>query len=545
MKKLLCIILVLSIFAGLFSVPVLAATNTTVTFNLSASRPIPKAIHGVNTNWYGFLPITQSVTQQAIKNLDFAQIRFPGGTVGNYYDWENFTPDWELINSLPNVPGNITGLKPRYDFHIRELSPLIFDPIIRSMNKEATYVLNFSYNTNEEIIIGLNQLKTHGITPKRLEFGNELYFRAAQGLTPETYVQRAEIINNKAKQLWSGVKTALVVDRKLWRSAANNEPWNIPNRPWYDAVIIHSYSVFGSNTWDSYVPWASGTETDAGSRRRDFADFIARITSAYPGKELWLTEWDIAEFEDHFANTYAQTYYVYDFLLGALQYPVITVANHHSLNDIYQIKAAMRAQYFDPAHYASVPNNQYSVDQFFVKRASFWPLSWIGKAFNRYNRFSIGTASSIRAVYFYNSGNPGKGSLALINTTANTVKPAFSGVNFDTQQVNVSTLTYPWNAKSTENAQFTPTTTTKSPTEITIPAYAIAYLSPSGTPTSNPADLTDEDDKPGDQVNEADYNLLLSDFGKTGSPGWIPADINDDGTVDEADYNILVGAFGE
>ena len=63
------------------------------------------------------------------------------------------------------------------------------------------------------------------------------------------------------------------------------------------------------------------------------------------------------------------------------------------------------------------------------------------------------------------------------------------------------------------------------------------------TPTTNPADLTDEDDTPGNQVNEADYNLLLSDFGKTGSPGWIPADINDDGTVDEEDYNMLVGAF--
>ena len=61
----------------------------------------------------------------------------------------------------------------------------------------------------------------------------------------------------------------------------------------------------------------------------------------------------------------------------------------------------------------------------------------------------------------------------------------------------------------------------------------------------NPADLTNEDDEPGDQVNEADYNVLLSDFGKTGSPGWIPADINDDGVVDEEDYNMLVGAFGE
>ena len=68
---------------------------------------------------------------------------------------------------------------------------------------------------------------------------------------------------------------------------------------------------------------------------------------------------------------------------------------------------------------------------------------------------------------------------------------------------------------------------------------------PTPSPTPIPADLTNEDDTPGNQVNEADYNLLLSDFGKTGTPGFLPADINDDGVVDGEDYNMLVGAFGE
>lgn len=88
---------------------------------------------------------------------------------------------------------------------------------------------------------------------------------------------------------------------------------------------------------------------------------------------------------------------------------------------------------------------------------------------------------------------------------------------------------------------------------ITVAAQTAAYFllpdntstpSITPTPTTNSADLVDTGDAPGDQVNIFDYNLLLSDFGKTGSPGWIRADINDDGRVDIFDYNLLVGAFG-
>ncbi len=62
---------------------------------------------------------------------------------------------------------------------------------------------------------------------------------------------------------------------------------------------------------------------------------------------------------------------------------------------------------------------------------------------------------------------------------------------------------------------------------------------PRPTPTLKPGDLTGDG-----TVDIYDYNIMLEDFGKTGSPGWIPADINKDGTVDIYDYNILIGNFG-
>ena len=63
-------------------------------------------------------------------------------------------------------------------------------------------------------------------------------------------------------------------------------------------------------------------------------------------------------------------------------------------------------------------------------------------------------------------------------------------------------------------------------------------------PSAFSADLTDVNDKPGDQVNIFDYNILVGAFGKTGAAGWIKADIVKSGEVDIFDYNLLVGNFG-
>ena len=95
------------------------------------------------------------------------------------------------------------------------------------------------------------------------------------------------------------------------------------------------------------------------------------------------------------------------------------------------------------------------------------------------------------------------------------------------------------------------TTTYPKNTNIVLPAHTGLVLlketsiaaSPT-PPTGNPADLTDEGDTPGNQVNEFDYNALVENFGKTGPPGWIKADIIKNGKVDEFDYNALVEDFG-
>ena len=72
-----------------------------------------------------------------------------------------------------------------------------------------------------------------------------------------------------------------------------------------------------------------------------------------------------------------------------------------------------------------------------------------------------------------------------------------------------------------------PTTTTQTPT----PTPKGTYL---------PRDI----DRNG-KVDIFDYNLLFSDFGKTGAPGFVASDINKDGKVNMVDYTLLVRNFGK
>jgi hypothetical protein len=68
--------------------------------------------------------------------------------------------------------------------------------------------------------------------------------------------------------------------------------------------------------------------------------------------------------------------------------------------------------------------------------------------------------------------------------------------------------------------------------------------SPTPTPTPTPLPVSLPGDIDGDgKVGIFDYNILVGNFGKTGSG--IPADIDGNGKIDIFDYNILVGNFGK
>lgn len=475
---------------------VIVVNPLVINFDLSSSRPIPKAVHGANQNWFTLFPITHNLIKEAINKLGFTQIRFPGGTVGNYYDWVKFAPDWQAIKTLPDVPEHVKNSQSSFETQVVSLRPSTFYRTLEGIGKEATFVVNVYLNTPEEIKNSFQRLKDNGVTIKHLEMGNEMYF-PRYNLTVGEYMSRAHEINQAAKQIFPGVKTALVVDRDLWLAGREDFDWDIPNRDWYDAIIIHASTLSHIELWQQnrqdYITWLTN------GRREEFEKFINRIKKIYPNKELWLTEWNFIEpKESLFVNSYAQTYYVYDFLLDILRYPTITVADHRPMigievnGGIFSPRQEFVNEYFSfspssPPKMVPVGDigGVYTFDRFFFKHASFWPLAWIGQAFDKYQDLVVGTipqtpdyysGEDVTAIYFFNKSDPIRGSYALINKTGNSLKIKLAGTISSNCQFKLSILKKPWDMHSLEGAEFEPIKSSVTSDEIVLPAYSLAYL---------------------------------------------------------------------
>lgn len=139
-------------------------------------------------------------------------------------------------------------------------------------------------------------------------------------------------------------------------------------------------------------------------------------------------------------------------------------------------------------------------------------------------------------------GKQGVGTLATLN-----LKPLVIGqahIFFGKNSL-AAAIGFPGNVLKTANpVALTVISLSPSPSPSPSPA-ASPSPAPSPSPTPIPGDITDDGDTLGNEVNIYDYSLLVADFGKTGSAGFIPADITKDGKVDIFDYNELVANFGK
>ena len=118
----------------------------------------------------------------AVKNSYVSSLRYPGGTVGNYWSYRNAsyvnpcnTSEYnycyyqERVAKLPNQtfsPGNFTnGVgSNKYCIYNNEINTVMYD-------------LNILTLFNDTLLDQLNVLKEQNVNPMYLELGNEYYFK--------------------------------------------------------------------------------------------------------------------------------------------------------------------------------------------------------------------------------------------------------------------------------------------------------------------------------------------------------------------------------
>ncbi len=276
------------------------------------ARPLPEKIFGANAD-----PFIEQLTNDpgkitAVKQTDPAVLRFPGGSLANYYNWR----DGQLhLNPQPNSSSY-------YKFWV-ELAAMIarahpggvhYEPYVSFAqqvgNADILIVPNLETSSISEQTAWFQTLASENMTPKNIELGNE--FWVAMGGDPNVMkVWPDEPTSMNVMHQYAQAFAPIVgTDAKFAVQASgasynyqSNDPhpfiqrlikWDDALTPadWFQAATVHLYpdpnriaAEAGNPSRDQLFTLLMG-RSDQGIDR-----VLNNIATKLPGKEIWVTEW--------------------------------------------------------------------------------------------------------------------------------------------------------------------------------------------------------------------------------------------------------------
>lgn len=285
------------------------------------SQEIP---YGVKANADEYL------NSEYFRNLKSKFIRFPAGFLSHFYKfskdgydvkdldkYSKYKEQW-LVDYFAYFDGkrNKVGLNSIVDYSLKNNSDIVFN-------------LNVLTEDSDDIIRVLKEAENKGVQIKYCEIGNEVYHQYTRGtVTIDEYINKALPLVNKLKLNFPKVKIAIPIGGdSRWEII---KPWDLAlakARLPVDAVVYHPYATF-KKEYNSYL--ASAIYMQFIKNKLDSAEKY--ITTLFPGKEIWVTEWNI---EDNSENTICKsqfgTLFMCDMSFYFLRSKFIKIASFHRI----------------------------------------------------------------------------------------------------------------------------------------------------------------------------------------------------------------------
>lgn len=221
-------------------------------------------------------------------------LRFPGGTIGNYYHVTGNgygVVEAETTNAPDSVVEqvDIDATKPA-----NYLAGMV--SLAQSVNAKVVWVANLWTGTIAETLTALHAFDNAGVGIAGVELGNEWYLPRYQSAYPThaEYITQAKAFRDAIKADFPGVPVAIIVvpsnemkdldsgNRNSIATTANNAIWALA---WPDAYALHSYAPVKP----AGTPYGS-PEADAVclAHRQALQDHVNTFS-----KPVWLTEWNV------------------------------------------------------------------------------------------------------------------------------------------------------------------------------------------------------------------------------------------------------------
>jgi len=261
--------------------------------------------------------LTDNAEKEAIaKEMSPAYVRFPGGMVGNYYNWRSgqleldVKPDSSATYRFyADVAQQVKQLHPQGVF----IEP--YYQFSQAIGAEIDLLVNLETSTVAEQVEWFKKMKDEGILPHHLELGNEFWLAMLGDPNvlkkwpdaPTTMRVMKEYRDALQPYTVQGTKFAVQAAASRFNASSSNgklvfvgslKKWDeaLQPEPWFDAVTIHLYPDV------DHIAGAGLKETLPDNMDKVFPALMARcdqgvdetissVEKQLPGKEIWITEW--------------------------------------------------------------------------------------------------------------------------------------------------------------------------------------------------------------------------------------------------------------
>jgi hypothetical protein len=329
---------------------------------LGRERPLPSRWLGYNAPANYDIPVEDPAFRSAVKRIAPHYLRFPGGTVANYYQPQTGQLDF---GNDPHGSGYRKFLQAQAAPAARRLHPKgvaveQYIDFAREIEAGLIVLPNLESSSTAVQAEWFRRMNHHGFKPDRVEMGNEFYLALLMGpVTLGVFPDWATTLRRTRTYL-EAIRPFLAKDALIAVQAASSKlhdpfgratdarsiherQWDRDMRPepWFQAVTSHVYpTIEGSAGAGSLkgLPGDVGRVYPAMLARADegFDRSIADTVARMPDKEVWITEW--GAFEP--ASTFDGAPVVFDGMwlhmiargaLAMLRHKEVTVSTPHAL----------------------------------------------------------------------------------------------------------------------------------------------------------------------------------------------------------------------
>ena len=330
---------------------------------LGEARPLAADWLGVNANLsYEGEPWSDAGLLDAFQELGARNLRYPGGGIANYWDWEIGWVEQEMDEGL--MIGWMRGMQASPHRYTLDNLAIAYD----TTGATVVFVLNLITSDLDEQLDALHRAEALGIPIERVELGNEFYIDDFEPLVIEKYptsVEYAEDANRWAAAIKADFPKAQVAvighASDSSRGGSRSRGWNQGMLPLLssdiDAVTIHTYANAAVGPRPQGGTWADGEtqqrqyellQTRAGAARMIGEPFVSwqklqrfsflpdelgpdNLGNGKTERTIWLTEFNLFDRVGPARHSWAHGLYVAGFLHNFLRDERIEIVSYHNL----------------------------------------------------------------------------------------------------------------------------------------------------------------------------------------------------------------------